>query len=163
VNAWIHVPYWWHATLLEVSWLATGVASATLTVLNLIDSWKDNDALKVIRHDPSVHDRHYQMVKLAAHGRTSSQMTRLVISLLIMFTGTVGVFQANPLGGRTTWTGLTVTVCLVAIGALTAARSYGDYRQRNLLYEMATKRTSVIAARLRAAELEDKHDEGETP
>jgi hypothetical protein len=153
VNAWIYVPYWWHATILEVSWLATGVVSAFWTVANLIDSWRDNDALEVIHQDPSVHDRHYQMIKLAAHGRTTSQVTRLVISVLITFTGIIGVLQANPLGGRSTWTGLTETVCLVAIGALTAYRSYMDYRQRNLLYEMATKRSAVIAARLRADQL----------
>jgi hypothetical protein len=162
VNAWIHVPYWWHATILEASWLATGVVSAVLTVANLIDSWRDNDALEVIRNDPSVHDRHYQMVKLAAHGRTTSQATRLMISVLITFTGIVGVVQANPLNGKTTWTGLTVTVCLVAIGALTAYRSYMDYRQRNLLYEMATKRSAVLAAKLKVNALKPP-DKKETP
>ncbi len=148
--AWIHVPYWWHATLLEVSWLATGIVSVVLTSLNLIDSWKDQASLQLIKDDPAIHRKHYEMVKLAAHGRTSSQLARLAISLLIMATGIIGVAQANPLGGRTTWTGLTVTVCLVAIGALTAIRSWADYRQRNLLYEMAKGRSAVIAAKLRA-------------
>lgn len=148
--SWITVPYWWHATLLEVLWLVSGAAAGVLTVMNLWDSWKDNDSLEIIRNDESVHDRHYQMIKLAAHGRVSSQASRLVISLLIMVTGVIGVTQPNPLGGRSSWTALTVTVCLVAIAVITAVRSFFDYRQRNLLYELATKRSAVIAARLRA-------------
>jgi hypothetical protein len=162
MTGWIYVPYWWHATLLELSWLVSGVISTGLTFANLYDSWKDRASLELIRDDPTVHRRHYEMVKLAAHGRISSQLTRLVISLLIMLTGVIGIVQANPLGGRTTWTGLTVTVCLVAIGVLTAARSYFDYRQRNLLYEMATKRSSVIAARLRAETVNDNNEQEES-
>lgn len=158
MNAWISVPYWWHATILEVAWLVSGVTSTVFTVLNLYDSWKDKLSLHVISADPSVHTQHYDMIRLAAHGRTSSQMTRLIISLLITFTGVFGVLQANPLGGHTTWTGLTVTLCLVAIGFLTAHRSYLDLRQRNLLYEMATKRTSVIAAGLKARHQPTKED-----
>lgn len=153
MTGWITVPYWWHATLLEVLWLVSGAVSAVLTVLNLYDSWKDQASLAIIRDDKSVHERHYQMIKLAAHGRVSSQASRLVISLLIMTTGVFGVTQANPLGGKTTLTGFTVTGCLVAIAVITAVRSYLDYRQRNLLYELATKRSAVIAARLRARHL----------
>jgi hypothetical protein len=150
LSAWITVPYWWHATLLEALWLVSGTASGLLTLMNLYDSWKDQASLEIIRDDGAVHDRHYQMIKLAAHGRTSSQASRLAISALIMLTGIIGVTQPNPLGGRTTWTGLTVTVCLVAIAVITAVRSFLDYRQRNLLYELAMKRSAVIAARLRA-------------
>lgn len=153
MSAWITVPYWWHATLLEGLWLVSGAVACLLTITNLYDSWKDNASLTVIREDPTVHDRHYQMIKLAAQGRTSSQASRLAISGLIMVTGIIGVIQSNPLGGRTTWTGLTVTGCLVAIAVITAARSFFDYRQRNLLYELATKRSAVIAARLRARNL----------
>jgi len=153
LSAWITVPYLWHATLLEVLWLASGAIAGALTLLNLYDSWKDQASLAVIRDDKSIHDRHYQMIKLAARGRTSSQASRLAISMLIMVTGIIGVTQPNPLGGHTTWTGLTVTVCLVAIAVLTAARSFFDYRQRNLLYELATNRSAVIAARLRARHL----------
>lgn len=153
MSAWITVPYWWHATLLEVLWLGSGATAGLLTLVNLYDSWKDQESLKVIRNDETVHDRHYQMIELAAQGRTSSQASRLVISLLIMATGIFGVTQPNPSGGNTTWTSLIVTVCLVAIAVITAARSYFDYRQRNLLYELATKRSAVIAARLRARHL----------
>jgi hypothetical protein len=152
---WIYVPYWWHATLLEVSWLATGIVSTVLTVANLYDSWKDHASLDLIRDDPSVHHLHYEMVKVAANGRTSSQVSRLIISMLIMATGIIGVTQPNPLQGKTTWTGLTVTVCLVAIGFLVASRSYFDYRQRNVLYEMAKGRSAVLAAQMRADALGD--------
>lgn len=157
--AWIHVPYWWHATLLEVSWLATGIVSVVLTIANLYDSWEDHRLLKVIRNDPAVHRKEYEMIKLAAKDRTSSQLARLAISLLIMVTGVIGVVQENPLGGRTTWTGLTVTVCLVAIGVLTAGRSYLDYLRRNRLYEMAMGRSAVIAAKLRADALGENEPE----
>lgn len=153
MTGWITVPYWWHATLLEGLWLVSGTISALLTILNLYDSWKDQESLETIRGDASVHDRHYQMIKLAAHGRVSSQASRLAISGLIMVTGVIGITQPNPTRGHTTWTGLTVTVCLVSIAVLTAVRSFFDYRQRNLLYELATKRSAVIAARLRARHL----------
>lgn len=153
MTGWINVPYWWHATLLELLWLVSGTVAALLTVLNLYDSWKDQASLTIIRDDKSIHDRHYQMIKLAARGRVTSQASRLVISLLIMVTGVIGVTQENPLGGRTTWTGLTVTGCLVAIAVITAVRSFFDYRQRNQLYELATKRSAVISARLRARHL----------
>ena len=156
MSAWINVPYWWHATLLEVLWLCSGTISALLTLVNLYDSWKDQASLAVISEDRSVHDRHFQMIKLAAHGRVSSQASRLAISALIMVTGGIGVTQPNPLGGHTTWTALTVTTCLVAIAVITAARSFFDYRQRNLLYELATKRSAVIAARLRAKYLNEE-------
>lgn len=153
MTGWIMVPYWWHATLLEILWLACGAIAAGLTSVNLWDSWKDLSSLDLIRDDPSVHERHYKMIALAAHGRTSSQMSRLSISALIVVTGLIGCYQKNPLGGRTTWTGLTVTACLVAIAVVTALRSYLDHRQRNLLYEMASGRSAVIAARMRARNL----------
>jgi Na+/H+ antiporter NhaD/arsenite permease-like protein len=150
VIAWIHVPYWWHATLLEALWLLAGGVASALTLTNLYDSWKDKAALRAIHLDPSVHERHYKMIELAAEGRMSSQAARFVIALLITGTGVFGCYQKNPLGGKTTWTGLTVTACLVAIAVITAARSYFDYRQRNALYDLAASRTSVHAARLRA-------------
>lgn len=145
----IHVPYWGDATLLEILWLASGLLATYWTLANVQDSWKDRRSLRLIEADPAVHDRHYQMIKLSAQGRLNSQLVRLVISLLIVATGIVGIFQPNPLRGATTLTGLTVTVALVLIGLLTAGRSYFDWRQRNLLYEMATRRTEVIARRLR--------------
>jgi len=75
--------------------------------------------------------------------------------LLIVTSGMVGVLTANPLRGETTLTGLTVTVALVMIGAITAGRSYFDWRERNLLYELARGRSEVIAAQLRAIAEED--------
>jgi hypothetical protein len=97
-----------------------------------------------------MHQGHWKMIRLAAKGRRDSQWTRLVICLLICLTGIVGVLQANPLGGRTTWTGLTVTAALVVIAGLTAHRSWRDYTQRGQMLDLARGRTSVIAAELRA-------------
>jgi hypothetical protein len=98
------------------------------------------------------------MIALAAKGRLESQWTRLVICLLICITGAVGVLQANPLGGGTTWTGFTVTCALVAIAALTATRSWLDYRQRGQMFDLSKGRASVIAARLRAQHLDDAEE-----
>jgi hypothetical protein len=151
----IHVPYWGDATLLEILWLVAGSIAAIFTLLNIADSWKDHQLLKLIRTDPSVHDLQYEMIRVSANGRIESQVSRLAIALLIVATGIVGVITPNPLHGGTTATGLAVTVALVLIGAITAARSMLDYRQRNLLYDMATQRTSVIAARLRAQQVTD--------
>jgi hypothetical protein len=154
VNAWIHVPYVWHATLLEALWPLSGIVSTVLTVMNLVDSWKDKALLEAIRDDKSVHALHYGMIKLAAEGRISSQFTRLRISLLIVIVGAYGVWEPNPLAGKTTWTGLLLTGCLVAIAIETAGRSFRDLTQRNLLYEMATRRSAVLAAKLKADNLE---------
>ena len=151
----IDVPYWGDATLLEIFWLCSGIVATGFTLLNINDSWKDRRLLKIIKGDTSVHDRHYRMIALSAHGRLTSQLSRLAISVLIVASGMVGVLTANPLRGETTLTGLTVTVALVMIGAITAGRSYFDWRQRNLLYELARGRSEVIAARLRAIAEED--------
>ncbi len=157
--AWLTVPYWWHATLLEALWLLGGAIAVALTLTNLFDSWRDLPALKSIAKDPSVHSRHYAMIRISARGRITSQMARLVIASLILSTGIFGVSQPNPLGGRTTWTGLTVTACLVAISLITAARSFFDYRERHTLYDLATGRSSVLAARLRARNIPEAQEE----
>jgi hypothetical protein len=134
-------------------WLAAGGIGAAITVVNIRDSLQDRPVVDQLRDDPTIHDRHWQMIALAAKGRLDSQWTRLVICLLICLTGLVGVLQENPLGGGTTWTGFTVTCCLVAIAALTAARSWLDYRQRTHMFDLAKGRTAVIAARHRAKHL----------
>ncbi len=157
--AWITVPYWWHATLLEALWLVAGSTAAALTMTNLYDSWRDKAILKEIRKEPAMHERHFQMIKVSALGRIYSQSARFLISLLITGTGVFGVSQPNPLGGRTTWTGLTVTACLVAIAVITALTSFFDYRRRNTLYALATGRSLVIAAELRARNLPIKTEE----
>ncbi len=151
MSAWITVPYVWHTTAFEALWLAAGLASAVLTVMNLYDSWKDKAALEVLRLDPTIHDRHYRMVEVAAKGRSSSQFARLRISLYIVAIGIYGVLTSNPLGGKTTLTGLVITLGLISIAVETAVRSWRDLVQRNLLYEMATKRTAVLAAQLRVS------------
>lgn len=146
----IHIPYWWHATLFEVLWLSGGLAAAWITGLNLLDSWKDRQALDEIRADQSVHDRHYRMIELAAKGRTASQAFRLAISGLIVVAGIQGCVTANPLRGATTLTGFFVTVCLDGIALITAWRAFADLRERNRLYELATGRSAVLAARMAA-------------
>lgn len=154
----IHIPYWWHASLLEIMWLIGGIAAASLTTLNLRDAWKDNEILDDIRFDESIHRRHYEMIWLSARGRLASQAFRLVVSGLIVFAGAVGCLTPNPLGGLTTLTGLTVTVALVGISLLTATVAFLDLIRRNRLYELATGRSEVIAAKLRAQHLIDTEE-----
>lgn len=154
MSYWITVPYWWHATLLEVLWLVGGVIAAAITIANLLDTWKDNQALAQIKAEPAMHDRHYRMIELAAKGRMSSQWTRLMISGLIVATGGFACLNANPLGGHTTWTGFVVTGCLVGISFLNAWKAFADLSQRNRMYELATGRSAVLAARLRARHLD---------
>lgn len=145
----IHIPYWWHASLFEIMWLTGGLVAAVLTAANVVDSLKDRPVLAELRDDPAMHDSHWQMISLAAKGREGSQITRLIISVLITGTGLVGVLQPNPLKGATTWTGFAVTFALIAIAYLTASRSLLDYRLRNQMFELAQGRSSVIAAKLR--------------
>lgn len=146
----IHVPYWWHASLFEILWLAGGIAAGALTVLNLHDAWKDNAVLDTIRFDPDISEQHYEMISLSAQGRLSSQAFRLVVSCLITFAGGVGCLTVNPLRGATTITGLVVTVALLGISLLTATIAFLDMIRRNRMYELATGRTEVIEARARA-------------
>jgi hypothetical protein len=145
----IDVPHWGNATLMEVLWLISGAVAAYFTLLNVVDSWKDQRLLVAIRADRSVHDRHYRMIELSAQGRLSSQLSRMAIALLIVATGLVGIATPNPVHGKTSLTGLTVTVALVAISALTATRSFLDLRQRNQLYRLAMGRSEVLARRMR--------------
>lgn len=154
MTGWLTVPYWWHATLLEILWLAGGVIASAITVANLLDTWKDNQALAQIKKEPAMHDRHYRMIELAAKARLSSQWFRLAISLLIVGTGGFACVTSNPLGGRTTWTGFVVTGCLDGIAFLNAWKAFADLSQRNRMYELATGRSAVVAARLRARHLD---------
>lgn len=148
--SWIVVPYWWHATLLEALWLAGGVLAGAITLGNLLDTWKDNQALDEIRDDPAVHERHFRMIELAASARIANQSFRLAICACIIVPGVYGCLTANPLQGKTTVTGFVLTGCLVAISACTAWMAFADRRRRNKLYEMATGRSAVIAARMKA-------------
>lgn len=118
--------------------------------MNIWDSWKDKAVVAQIRQDASIHRTHWQMLAEASAGRLSSQWTRLRISAYIDAVGVYAILQPNPLGGRTTGTGLFVTACLLAIAFETAVRSFRDYRQREHMYELAKHRTPVQAARLRA-------------
>lgn len=146
MNAWIHVPYWSHATLLEVLWLVGGLTSALITCANVRDSLKDRAVVADIRNDPAIHERHWLMISTAAKGRLSSQWTRLRISLYIVAIGIFAIIQSNPFGGRTTWTGLLVTVGLLGIAFETAFMSFRDYRRREQMYDLAMGRSAVIAA-----------------
>jgi hypothetical protein len=146
----IDVPYWWHASLLEVLWLIGGLTALALTAANLRDAWKDNAVLDTIRFDPTVHHRHYEMIAISAHGRLQSQAFRFLISALIVFAGLVGVVNANPLKGATTLTGLAVAVALVGISLLTATVATFDLIRRNRLYELAMGRSDVLAAQMKA-------------
>lgn len=144
------VPYWWHATLLEIIWLVAGLVAVALTALNLHDAWKDTRVVDEIQDDPTIHERHYAMIATSAQARIRSQIIRLLIALLIVGAGVDGVIVANPLGGVTTWTGLGVTFALVGISALTALMALLDLVARNRLYELALGRTEVLAAKHRA-------------
>lgn len=156
--SWITVPYWWHATVLELLWLAGGVLAMSITSANLVDAWKDSRALAEIREDPAMHDRHYAMVELAAKNRISAQWYRMAVSALIIIPGAYGCYTPNPLQGRTTWLGLVLTACLDAIAALTAWKAWSDMRTRNRMYDLAMGRSTVIAAKLR-----EKHLNKEAP
>lgn len=149
-HAWITVPYWWHATLLELLWLVGGLAATWLTSLNLSDAWKDRNVLADAQDDPAMHSRHFAMIKLAVDSRVSAQLLRLITSLLIAGVGLFAVEQPNPLGGKTTLTGFAVTVCLDGIAVLTALKSAHDRWQRSRMYELATGRTASLAAQMRA-------------
>jgi hypothetical protein len=70
----IDVPYWWHASLLELLWLdRRSRPRSPLTAMNLHDAWKDNAVLDKIRFDPAVHRKHYAMIAISAHGRLLSR------------------------------------------------------------------------------------------
>lgn len=142
----VEVPYWWHASLLELLWLTGGLTALILTTLNLHDAWKDNEVLDKIRFDPAIHQRHYEMIAISAHGRLQSQAFRLIVSSLIVFAGVVGVATVNPLRGATTWTGLAVSTALVGISGLTAIVALLDLIRRNRLYELAIGRSDLIRA-----------------
>lgn len=146
----IDVPYWWHASILEVLWLVGGLVAAALTAGNLHDAWKDNAVLDTIRSDPAVHRKHYEMIAISSHGRLQSQSFRLVVSTLIVFAGIVGVLTVNPLRGTTTLTGLAVSTALVGISVLTATVALLDLVRRNRLYELAMGRSDVLAAQMLA-------------
>lgn len=155
----IEVPYWWHASLLEICWLVGGLMSLIITTVNLLDAWKDNSVLDEIRADKSIHARYYKMIVISAHGRLQSQIFRNAISGLIAGVGVVGVLTANPLGGGTTWTGLAVSVALVGISGLTALISFFDLVRRNQLYDLATKRTEVLATQMIIDEREREEED----
>lgn len=147
------IPYWYHATLFEILWLISGAIGATITWKNLRDSLRDQEFVDELRDDPTMHRAHFAMIRLAARARRESQMTRLAICVLICATGIVGVIQKNPLHGKTTWTGFVLTASLVAISALTAHRSFLDWRQRNAMRDLSRGRSAVIAAEMRARAL----------
>jgi hypothetical protein len=156
----IQIPYWWHATIFEVLWLVSGVAGVAITTINVADSQADRPVLDRIRKDTTVHESHYQMIELAVRGRLESQWIRLLICTLITASGVFGVMQPNPLRGGTTWTGFVVTLTLIGIAALTAAKSWLDYRQRDKMFELAMGRSAVQAARLLAEESRKKNLKG---
>jgi hypothetical protein len=139
--------------MFEVIWLFAGVVGALITLANIYDSRKDRVVVDSLRSDQSIHERHWQMIAAAQREREESQFTRLAVCGLITLSGVIGVVQDNPLGGATTWTGVFVTTTLVGIAALTAARSWREYRNRERMYDLALGRTSVLAARLRARNL----------
>lgn len=146
----VHVPYWWHATLLELLWLAGGLAALPLAHSNLRDAVKDEAILDELRHDPAIHSRHYYMIEEAAKGRSFEHWLTVISSSLIVIAGIVGCSVPNPQGGYTNATGLAVTVCLVGISLVTAVRTYMALVRRQRLYDLAAGRSAVLAAEMRA-------------
>lgn len=146
----VHVPYWWHATLLEILWLLGGVLALPVAIANIIDARKDIDILADIRGDPTIHSRHYYMIEEAAHGKSFNELLTIINVILITATGIIACVLPNPLMGATTITGLVVTVCLDGIAAVTALRSHASLVRRRRMYELAAGRTNVIAAEIRA-------------
>lgn len=154
----VAVPYWWHATALEVLWLAGGILALPAAAANVIDARRDEAILEDIRSDPTIHSKHYYMIAEAARGRLFDQWLTMLSSSLICLTGIVAVVVPNPLHGTTNLTGFVVTVCLDSIAAVTAARSHAAMVRRQRMYELAAGRSSVIAAEMRARELERERD-----
>lgn len=146
----VTVPYWWHATMLELLWLAGGLVALPLAQINFRDAVRDQEILDDVRNDPAVHSRHYFMIEEAAKGQTIDHWLTVVSSILIVVAGIIGCVVPNPLGGTTTATGFAITVTLLGISAVTAVRAYSALIRRRRLYELAAGRSSVLAAEMRA-------------
>lgn len=146
----VHVPYLWHATLLEILWLIGGLFALPLGYANLRDAAKDEEILSDVRSDPAIHSRHYFMIEQAAKGQTMDHWLTVGSSAMIVLAGVIGCLVPNPIGGATTATGLAVTGALLGISAITAVRAFAAMLRRNRMYELAAGRSSVIAAELRA-------------
>lgn len=157
----IHVPYWWHMTLLELLWLIGGIVATTASVGNALDAVNDEDILDDVEHDPTVHSRHYLMIALAVRGRTIDHALTLGTSLLIVVAGVIGIVNANPLGGATTLTGFAITLVLDGIAINTALRALVAMRTRTRLYDLTQGRSRVLAAEMRAREITDRQSEKE--
>lgn len=145
----VDVPYWWHATLLEILWLAGGLTALPLAIANWIDAVKDTSILDDIRADPAVHSRHYFMIEQAAKGQALDHSLTVVSSSAIVFAGIVGCVVKNPLGGATTATGFAITIALLLVSGVTALRAYAALVRRSRMYELAAGRTNVLAAEMR--------------
>lgn len=146
----VMVPYWWHATMLEVLWLAGGLLALPVAYVNLRDAVKDEAILDDLRGDPAMHSRHYFMIEEAAKGRSFDHWITLVVSTAIVVAGIVGCAVANPLGGETNPTGFAITICLLLISGATTARALSALIRRRRMYELAAGRSSVLAAEMRA-------------
>jgi len=144
------VPYWWHATLLEVIWLGGGIGALPAALINLRDAVNTEEILDDVRSDPSIHSRHYFMIEHAVKGETLDHWITVVVASAITCVGVIGCVVSNPIGGHTTITGLALTALLLMISIATAFRSNASLVRRRRMYELAAGRSSVIAAEMRA-------------
>lgn len=144
------VPYWWHASILELLWLIGGVVALPFALRNLREAAEDENIIEPMRYDPSVHSRHFLMVQRAAKGQTLDHWLTVVVSSLIVVAGAVACAVPNPLGGTVTPTSFAITICLLGISAATVLRAVSAMSIRRELDALAEGRSSVIAAELRA-------------
>lgn len=151
----ITVPYWWHTSLLELLWLLGGVTALPLAYRNLVDAVKDQEILDELRDDPTVHSRHYFMVEEAAKGRSFDHWLTVVSAVAIVVAGIIGCAVPNPTAGATSATGFAITGALLTISAVTAARALSSTLRRKRMYELAAGRSAVIAAAMRARQLQE--------
>lgn len=140
----LNVPTWGSATLFEMLWLVAGIIALVVGVGNIVDAHRD---LLSLPHAPTKDSVRREMLEIVAKGNITDEALRLVIAAMIVTTGTIGVVTPNPAGGRVTLTGLAVTMCLVAIAIVSAARGIVHTHRRHTLYELSELELQRIGRR----------------
>jgi hypothetical protein len=129
----IEIPQWGSATLIEVIWLLSGLLAFVFTNLRLPSLWHD------YRDTTEMHE---EDLCLIARGYLRREAIRLLQSICIVSIGLYSVSQdpATPGAARVSIAGLILTAGLIMVSLLVAAQSYLDWRDREDVRRIITRR-----------------------
>lgn len=143
---WAFVDLVWHASLIELLWIASALMQIVLSRLNGAEAGQDLKAYAAVRAQGIVVNGRGRI----ASGNLRREWVRGVIGALFLMVGLIAAAAPDP--GRTTLVGLFVSLILMMISWGLTLNSYWDRSDRLYLNRAYLEPQNIMAEAAKAGE-----------